>query len=44
MYQAREEIMKILKIVEKRELMRVSTNEKNFGDLLVISSRLLKKI
>jgi hypothetical protein len=43
-YTAREDTMKILRMLEKRENMRNLIHHQNFGDILAISSRILKKI
>lgn len=44
MYEAREATMRILRLLERREKMRVKVRHDNFGDLLAVSSRVLKKI
>jgi len=44
MYSARDDTMRILRLLEKREVLRQSVNHSNFGDLLSVSSRVLKKI
>jgi len=44
MYEAREATMRILRLLEKREKVRRRATHTNFGDLLAVSSRVLKKI
>jgi len=44
MYAAREDTMRILRMLEKREKLRTKATHENFGDILAISSRVLKKI